>query len=214
MEDWNPQLIQNWGKITGEIHQLTRQYSPPLGSNSRPSGIVESNQLLNSINVLQEQDPYVVKQYYTVKKQIEELSKNNHYGLIHNDNHHGNFRVDREWKITLFDFDECAYFWFANELSIPLYDATMDKCRLEVSRNNPIRSEYIKEFFTSFIEGYSQKYTVDDGLLKQIPIFLKIRDITRYILMKDMFRDNEGLQQHLIELRKTIENELPFSEII
>jgi hypothetical protein len=88
---------------------------------SRPSGMVESKQLIKSMNVIQEQDPDVVNQYYVLKRQIEELPKDNHYGLIHND---------------------------------------------------------------------------------------------RYILLNDMYRDNEGLQQHLIDLRKTIESELPFSEMI
>ena len=40
------------------------------------------------------------------------------YGLIHNDFNDGNFTVDYDnGDITVFDFDDCCYFWFMYDLA-------------------------------------------------------------------------------------------------
>ena len=43
------------------------------------------------------------------------------YGLIHADIHQGNFFVDENDNITIFDFDDCHYHWFAYDLAVPLF---------------------------------------------------------------------------------------------
>ena len=43
------------------------------------------------------------------------------FGLIHQDAHGGNFLVDDQGQITLFDFDDCLYSWFINDIAMAIF---------------------------------------------------------------------------------------------
>ena len=48
------------------------------------------------------------------------------YGLIRQESHGNNFLVDDVGQITLFDFDDCAYSWFSNDIAIVLFYIVMN----------------------------------------------------------------------------------------
>ena len=42
------------------------------------------------------------------------------FGLVHRDAHELNFFVDQQGTITLFDFDDCARCWLADDIAMVL----------------------------------------------------------------------------------------------
>jgi Ser/Thr protein kinase RdoA (MazF antagonist) len=70
------------------------------------------------------------------------------YGLCHGDLHTGNARVDRDGRLTVFDFDSCGYGWRA--IDIGVYHVTYDWLALsEETRREKAR------FWKAFVEGYT-----------------------------------------------------------
>jgi Ser/Thr protein kinase RdoA (MazF antagonist) len=59
------------------------------------------------------------------------------YGLVHGDLNPTNFHVNDN-QITLFDFDDCAYKWFINDIAIalPLYSGIFTHMDLEDQMTN------------------------------------------------------------------------------
>lgn len=99
------------------------------------------------------------------------------YGLIHVDVHGGNFFVDDEGQITLFDFDGCQYAWFACDIAMALFYAISHDC---VSKEDVAHA---KDFFEQFMLGYRCENEIDPRWLAQVPYFLKLREVDLYIII-------------------------------
>ena len=128
------------------------------------------------------------------------------YGLTHGDFHHGNFFVDGD-QIILFDFDAAQYFWYAGEISIPLYNC------LPLPRSDSLkRRAYALDFLLHFLKGYQQERLLDDGWLEKLPLFLKFQELIDYAY-KYKYWDLEHLsarrQRVLQEFRSRIEANIP-----
>jgi len=105
------EYFQNWGQVLGQMHRLTKTYNPLSDSICRPewhtreyySGFPYADRL-----------PVIKKKYDQLIAELHALPKDvDSYGLIHNDFNDGNFIVDYDnGDITVFDFDDCCYFWF------------------------------------------------------------------------------------------------------
>src|SRR6185503_18451404 len=101
------------------------------------------------------------------------------YGLIHQDAHQNNFFIDSDETITLFDFDDCVYSWFSNDLAIVLFYISMDAEELGF----PSAAAFTQEFMPHFLRGYRRAYTLDLRWLKEIPVFLKLRELELYAVV-------------------------------
>lgn len=72
---------------------------------------------------------YIPREHESIPHTLDELREQlanlpdtpDNFGLIHWDINVGNFTVDETGKITLFDFDECQYSWYAEDITIQLY---------------------------------------------------------------------------------------------
>jgi Ser/Thr protein kinase RdoA (MazF antagonist) len=102
------------------------------------------------------------------------------FGLIHGDINVGNFTVDETGEITLFDFDECQYSWYAEDIAIQLYYL------LYVFGED---SKYERKVqYELFIEHFERGYTEDGrqlptGWKEHMSLFLRIREIIVFIGM-------------------------------
>ncbi|WP_430022355.1 phosphotransferase [Paenibacillus sp. MABNR03] len=76
-----------------------------------------------------------------LKVQLASLPVNaDNFGLIHGDINVGNFTIDEDGGITLFDFDECQYSWYVEDIAIQLYTCYMYSVKI---RNSNERSSMI-----------------------------------------------------------------------
>jgi Ser/Thr protein kinase RdoA (MazF antagonist) len=132
------------------------------------------------------------------------------FGLIHNDFHQGNIFVD-EGRLTVFDFDDCAYHWFAYDLAAAFYHAYW-----QASSFTPVNTQFSSVFWEHFLRGYHQEHTLNKELIQQIPIFLKIREIFLYTLFWEKW-DLENLldwqNYTLTNLKNNIVSGKPYSNV-
>jgi Ser/Thr protein kinase RdoA (MazF antagonist) len=78
-----------------------------------------------------------------------------------------------------FDFDECTYSWFINDIAIVLFYISMDAEEL----GYPSSAAFTTEFMVHFLRGYRRAHTLDNAWLKEISTFLKLRELELYAVV-------------------------------
>lgn len=202
---WNKNLFQSWGSLLGRIHALTKNYMP-----SDPAWVREEWDSPGNMQVetwLPPEDQLVLSRFHALMEHLNALSKDQDcYGLIHQDAHAGNFYVDEDYNITLFDFDDCVYSWFIYDIAMVFFYGLMGH------DDDPI---HVRDFAHHFIEGYGQENALAPKWSAEIPFFLKLREIDLYAQIIFSFDgiqnvDDPWCQSYLKGRKERIEGDIPF----
>jgi amicoumacin kinase len=179
---WTPARFENYGRLLGNMHALAVGYQP-VPAWRRPEWDDATMQFMELY--LPASEVRAHQKYQSVLKHIYSLPKDrSSYGLIHQDAHQNNFFMDEDGLLTLFDFDDCVYSWFINDIAIVLFYIAMDYEDLGFSTT----AAFTQDFMTHFLRGYREAYPLDKKWLKEIPYFLKLRELELYAVV---FRDFE-----------------------
>jgi Ser/Thr protein kinase RdoA (MazF antagonist) len=147
-----------------------------------------------------------LEKYLKLKSHLDNLPKSREsYGLVHQDAHAGNVFVDDKGGITLFDFDDCTYSWFINDISIVLFYIVMGVEH---------QAAFTKEFMTHFLRGYWAENHLEEEWLKEIPSFLNLREIDLYAVIHRSFNvdniDHPRVAMFMKDRKTRIENDVPY----
>lgn len=203
---WSPELYQTYGRLIGRMHRLTKEYLPADPAWKRPEW---DDAEIQDIEVnLPKGQPRVTDRYWDVRNHLGALPKGrDDYGLIHFDAHGSNMLVDSEGRITLFDFDDCSYGWFAYDIAIVLF---------YMITNQPDPAAVCDEFLPPFLEGYRTENRLDPVWLPEMPWFLKLREIDLYAIIHrsfDVDRLTDSWVSRFMEGRRSrIEQNIPYLE--
>ncbi|MFC5529607.1 phosphotransferase enzyme family protein [Cohnella yongneupensis] len=197
----NSILYEQCGRVTGRLHELAKRYKPMAKRHTW-----ECNEyLLRASN-------YIPLEHRPILLALDELKAHlaglpvtaDNFGLIHGDINVGNFTVDESGKITLFDFDECQYSWYAEDIAIQLY-------YLLYVFGEDSKSER-KMQYELFIKHFELGYTEDgrkmpDGWKDQLELFLRLREIIVFVGMHrswDLSRPDDWTRDFLQDSRMRI----------
>ena len=226
---WSPTRYETYGELLGKMHALAVDYEPAAAWRR----LEWDDASMKFIELyLPESEVIARQEYQFLLEHIYSLPKDkSSYGLIHQDAHQNNFFMDADGKLTLFDFDDCAYSWFVNDIAIVLFYISMDAEEF----GYPSVHAFTQEFMSHFLKGYRRFYTLDMNWLKEIPYFLKLRELELYAVVfrdfniKDVehwslegFKrspsfdvnneDHMWIANFMCERKMRIERELPFIE--
>jgi amicoumacin kinase len=142
-----------------------------------------------------------------LQAQLADLPVTAHnFGLIHGDINVGNFTVDEAAGITLFDFDECQYSWYVEDIAIQLYYLLY--VFGEDSKSE--RKVQYNQFMKHFERGYtSTGLHMPDGWREQLELFLRLREIIVVIGMHrswDLSQPDEWTGDFLRDSKMRIAN--------
>ena len=172
---WNRDLFFQLGAIMGRIHRVSKDYNPVYLPEQRPVW-QEDTLIKNAREILPTELNNAVDEMEAILQQFNQfpLTRDN-YGLIHSDVNPTNFHVS-DGKITLFDFDDCAYNWFINDIAvvIPFYSRMYSQ---------PDWKEKIGEFFSWFLRGYRSENFLEDSWLDFLPTCLRLQNIITLVAM-------------------------------
>jgi amicoumacin kinase len=176
MGQWDEPLFVNYGRLLGRIHRLSQSYQPANPAWQRPHWDAPLNLIAH--DTLEADDTLLGQRYRDVLAYLQALPRTpNGYGMIHQDAHGGNFFVDENGRITLFDFDDCCYGHFAYDLAMVLFYAIV---------NRDDADTFAPAFWQPFWRGYQQENDLDPAWLAEIHPFMKLREIELYaVLMRD-----------------------------
>jgi Ser/Thr protein kinase RdoA (MazF antagonist) len=175
-EDWESGLAIQLGQIVGRMHALTKDFQPNNARFTRhqwyedyPEGFAEQ--------YLPSSEAVVIAKFNRLLEHLHTLPRDkDSYGLIHVDVNGSNFFV-QDGQITLFDFDDCQYAWFAYDVAMALFYAISHDCVGEED------VAWARRFFEQFVEGYRRENTIAPEWLNEIPYFLKLREIDLYVII-------------------------------
>lgn len=174
---WTPALYETYGRALGRMHALSRDYEPTDPLAYRPQW--DDPIMIGEMQHLPAGEALAAHRFQEVIDHLAGLSiDGDSYGLIHFDAHGGNMFVDEAGAITLFDFDDCHYQWYANDIAIVLFYMVMGK-------RNP--QAFTEEFLSHFLRGYRDENRLDPNWLAEIPWFLKQREIDLYAIIHRSF---------------------------
>ena len=174
---WSTTRYESYGELLGKMHSLTVNYQPKPAW-KRPEWDTASMNFIDQYLPLSEVGAH--REYKSLLQHICKLPKDkNSYGLIHQDAHQNNFFMDEDGTLTLFDFDDCAYSWFINDIAIVLFYISMDAEEF----GYPSVASFTTEFMVHFLRGYSRAYTLPRHWLKEIPTFIKLRELELYAVV-------------------------------
>ena len=201
---WSPTLYQTYGRLLGKMHALTKDYKPSDPAAKRPQWEDSAN--TECVTHLPDAETMVREKYWAIMDRVAALPRSrDSFGLIHYDAHSGNLLIDKDGNICLFDFDDSLHSWFICDIAIVLFYMTVGKEQDNAS---------VEEFLTHFLQGYAQENKLDPKWLKEIPHFLKIREIDLYAVIHRSFDVNNITDSWVAGFMKgrkeKIEQDLPF----
>jgi Ser/Thr protein kinase RdoA (MazF antagonist) len=201
---WSESLFETYGQLLGRMHALSKRYIPADPAWRRPQW--DDEIMLDVEGNLPASDGMIGVKFQTLMAHLRMLPQDaESYGLIHFDAHAGNFFVDGAGTITLFDFDDCHYSWFINDIAIVLFYMVMGKKDVQ---------GFTREFLTHFFRGYRRENHLDAGWLREIPYFLKLREIDLYAIIHRSFGtdyvNDPWCARYMQGRKERIENEVPY----
>ncbi len=202
--------FKNLGEIAGRMHALSKNYIPSLMENKRFTW--HDNEYLRNFtsNIPPSQD-LVIAHFESLMQRVQKLPREREsFGLIHGDFCFGNYAVKPDGTITVFDFDECQYGWYIQDISVNLFYG------IAVPNPDEDVPTFVKRYLKYFLEGYGKENTIDIRLVKDLPLFL---DIRQAILYSALYRNgdidtlDDWSQEFLKRARYNMENNLSMIEI-
>jgi Ser/Thr protein kinase RdoA (MazF antagonist) len=202
------EYFQNWGAVLGQMHALSKAYTPPGGAAVRPEWFA-----LSRCGEIDERVPgrfpAVRERFHDLVARVRALPKGRDaYGLIHGDFNDGNFTVDySNGDMTVFDFDDAGYFWFVYELACA-WESGVGRTMF---RPLAERRAFMDHYFDQVMAGYTHWNTLSDAWLARIPLFLKLvemEEVLHFIPRIDEL--DEELRARLDYKIACVENNLPY----
>lgn len=201
---WTPERYETYGRLIGRLHTLTKQYEPADPTWKR--GDSEEQIALEVEGLMPASEAVALQKYKVLVDHVRTLPKErDSYGLIHYDAHEANVFMAEDGTITLFDFDDMGYNWFIGDIAMIVFYKVSDV-------EEPIA--HTLEFMPHFLRGYSQENRLDPTWLKEIPTFLKLREILLYAVFHHSFdphdSNNPWVAGFMDGRKAKIEQDIPY----
>ena len=146
--------------------------------------------------------PELIAELHALPKNVDS------YGLIHNDFNDGNFTVDYDnGDITVFDFDDCCYFWFMYDMACAWEGGIGRVARRPLAE----RRDYMERYMEQVMTGYERENHLSDDWLARLPLFLRLiqlQELTYYARYLD--EPDEEIQAGLRYKIRCIEGDIPY----
>lgn len=173
--EWTPNLYRQIGRAVGGFHHAASVYRPLDAALRRPDWETQYSPV-RVAEWLGSQEDEVLAQYQTTYQYLRSLPKDSDsFGLAHGDLHFANFLIEGE-HLTLFDFDDCCYTWFAMDLAVSLFDAL-------VINPGSNKESFAVEYLQAFLAGYRSAHPLAPFWVSQLSHFLKLEEIFIYALI-------------------------------
>ena len=207
-DEWNAKLFGRYGQTIGRIHALTKRYEPADKSLTRMEWYEQD--WFDIDKYVPPSESLSRKKCHELIRMIHALPKDrNSYGLIHGDAHPWNLLL-HNGNIILTDFDFCEYNWYVSDIAVALFYAIM----APIEGMN--RISFARCFMQNFMHGYSKEESIEACWMRQLPSFLRLRMVSKYVLHYQEWTSNNMLEKRkfaFTEWKYKIDNDIPYINI-
>lgn len=186
------------GQTLGKIHKLSKGYTPV---NVKRRLWNEQQELLKADVLFKSYNMKLYDKFVEFMGQMEKEDKTpDNFGLTHGDYLISNYLLCENNRLTVIDFDECEYSWFAADLAICM------RCYLfwtEKPEELPLKAKEAEIMHYNLLLGYSLENAINKEMVFDLEKYIKIRDfieLAQYIpLMRDNYELND-IEKKLIDM--------------
>ncbi|HSF81581.1 MAG TPA: phosphotransferase [Anaerolineales bacterium] len=203
------EYFQNWGRFLGKMHALVKDYRPASDRMRRPDWFELHKARLKIETMVPERLPLVRERIRSLLAEIKSFPKDqDSYGLIHGDFNDGNFTVDyADGNITVFDFDDCCYFWFIYELA-SAWEGGIGRAMF---RGLEERKAFMEHYMEQVMEGYNRENALPAEGLERLPLFVRLIQVEEFLhFVRYIDVPDDERQAQLAYKIKCIEDEIPY----
>ncbi len=200
------EYFQNWGQVLGQMHRLAKTYQPVSRIVKRPEW--HEWEYYNGFPY-GERLPIIKEKYGQLLSELHALPKDSDsYGLLHNDFNDGNFTVDYEnGNITVFDFDDCCYFWFMYDLACA-WEGGIGRTMF---RPLDERKAFMDRYMDQVLTGYTRENSLTGEWLDRLPLFLRLIQMQELMHFAQYLDEpDDELQAELRYKITCIEKDIPY----
>lgn len=206
-EDWTDKFLWKWGKMTGRFHRLAINYLPANPSRKH----WDQEEWFQLEKYLPKDQTIVYQRASELMEQIRSFSQSaSSYGLIHYDLHSQNFHVTPDGFLCAFDFEDCCYHYYLQDIAVSLYHALTRLTKPPQAGSDEIT--FTRQFLRSFLAGYQTERILEPSWIDQLQAFLQLRRVFIYLFyIMDYDLENLSLkdQQIVDQTRTDIEQSRP-----
>jgi Ser/Thr protein kinase RdoA (MazF antagonist) len=203
------EYFQNWGRVLGQMHALAKTYHPASDQLTRPGWFeIHKSRLMIEAQV-PERLSTVRARIASLLEEVLSLPRDrDSCGLIHGDFNDGNFTVDyTNGDISVFDFDDCCYFWFIYELA-SAWEGGIGRAMFG---NLGKRKAFMAHYMEQVMEGYQRYNSLSTEWLARLPLFVRLIQVEEFLhFVQYIDEPDEEMQAQLDYRIKCIEDEIPY----
>jgi amicoumacin kinase len=175
-DEWSEALFNNIGRAAGKLHAVSKGYQPSNASQCPPEWF-ESDEIREARDLLlNSPDPARQRLEDLLTELLRLPTEPPDYGIIHDDLHFANFLVRPDGDITIIDFDDCEYGWYAIDVAMALFDVLV----LYNATSETESQQFAVRFMTSYLAGYRLENDISPEWMRQIPRFIKLKELCIY----------------------------------
>ena len=185
-DDNTSETFYQIGKALGKVHSLSKNYE---STSYKRRNWYEQQELAEAPELFKD---YSTELYNSFMSFINEMKskENNHdnYGLTHGDYLISNYLIDKD-KLTIIDFDECEYSWFAMDLAICI------RCYLVGDEPEKIseKVDYAEMIHYNLLLGYQSENTITNDMIYDLNKYICVRDYIEISKMLKLIKQGRNL---------------------
>ncbi len=203
------EYFYNCGKTLGKLHALSKGYEPV---NRRYSFFDKYNaEFINQI--IPDSLPLLKEKLLELIRTLEVMERNSGtFGMVHFDYSDGNYMIDYETgNITVFDFDNACHCWYMYDLA-NVWEHGVGWVQFEADKEK--RQQFMTEYFETVLDGYKSETKIDNKMLENLQLFIKVSIMESIIDAFEVMHFNEEkpvCNEQLSYLIKCMEDEIPYN---
>lgn len=199
---------RKWGVAMGQLHALSKFYKPLSDAEARPDWFELHSESLDVDKLIPSEMSLLSEKIHRLLALIGGLPKDKEsYGMIHGDFVDKKFTINPlDDTLTVFDFDDSCYFWFAFEIALA-WEEVISRADQQKPEN---RELFFNENMQAFLDGYSEENELPDEWARRIPLFGKLAQSKDLLdCLKSKFDAELGISDPMKYLTQCIEEDLP-----
>ncbi len=210
--EWTDDLFCAIGIALGRLHRISAAYRPSLPGFTRPHWFV-SSQVKEAHRLLANKSDREADKLASLVNKLKNLPiAPDDYGLIHGDLHFANFLIQAGGKVSVIDFDDCVFGWFAMDVAMALFDVLV----LYNASGEAESQEFAIRFMHNYLAGYRQEKELPGYWLQHIPDFLKLLELCIYATLighPDIMLPDTWVGRFMRGRAERIAHDLPYVDI-
>ena len=210
--EWTDSLFYSIGRAAGKLHHVSKSYQPSRPEFTRPIWF-DSYEVKEATSLLVTSTDPAREKLAALLSELKQLPTGlADFGLIHNDLHFANFLIQPAGQVSIIDFDDCGYGWYAMDVAMALFDVLV----LYNPADEDERQQFAYRFMSGYLAGYRQENPLPLFWLSQIPRFLKLKELCIYATLignADIALPDSWVGRFMRDRSDRIANDLPYVDI-